>query len=399
MDTPVRVLELRSVAGTGGGPDKTILAAARMAAPSIHITVCYMRNLVDPLFPIGDLAKSQGLDYVEINERHSLDPAVWPALRRLVRERSIDIVHAHEYKTDLLAWLLAKVEPVVPFATVHGWTGHTRRERAVYYPVDKRVLAKFPRLAAVSGEIKRTLIRAGASEQNIDVVLNAIDPAHFHRDPSAIPLARARFGVGPSDVVLGSVGRLEPQKRFDLLIEAFSSLLKLRPNLKLLIAGEGSVRGALERQIEHSGIREACRLLGHTPDVSGFHHALDVFVQSSDYEGTPNVVLEAMALETPVVATDVGGTGEIAIQGEHAILLPPGNASALAAAIEAAISDPRGAQRRVRAARHRVEGELSFERRVRRIEAVYQDLARLRHSKAVAPLHSRNGEDGSPRQG
>ena len=399
MDTPVRVLELRSVAGTGGGPDKTILAAARMAAPSIHITVCYMRNLVDPLFPIGDLAKSQGLDYVEINERHSLDPAVWPALRRLVRERSIDIVHAHEYKTDLLAWLLAKVEPVVPFATVHGWTGHTRRERAVYYPVDKRVLAKFPRLAAVSGEIKRTLIRAGASEQNIDVVLNAIDPAHFHRDPAAIPLARARFGVGPSDVVLGSVGRLEPQKRFDLLIEAFSSLLKLRPNLKLLIAGEGSVRGALERQIEHSGIREACRLLGHTPDVSGFHHALDVFVQSSDYEGTPNVVLEAMALETPVVATDVGGTGEIAIQGEHAILLPPGNASALAAAIEAVISDPGGAQTRVRAARHRVEGELSFERRVRRIEAVYQDLARLRHSKAVAPLHSRNGADGSPRQG
>ena len=370
-----------------------------MAAPSIHITVCYMRNLVDPLFPIGDVARSQGLDYVEINERHSLDPAVWPALRRLVRERSIDIVHAHEYKTDLLAWLLAKVEPVVPFATVHGWTGHTRRERAVYYPVDKRVLARFPRLAAVSGEIKQTLIRAGAAEQNIDVVLNAIDPARFHRDAGLVPAARERFGVGPSDIVLGSVGRLEPQKRFDLLIDAFSALLRQRPNLKLLIAGEGSVRDALERQIERLGVRGACRLLGHTPDVSGFHHALDVFVQSSDYEGTPNVVLEAMALETPVVATDVGGTGEIAIQGEHAILLPPGSSAAVATAIEGVLSDPAGAQARVRAARRRVEGELSFERRVRRIEALYIDLGRLKHSKNVASLHSRNGVDGSPRQG
>ena len=105
---PIRVLELRSVSGTGGGPDKTILAGASRTDPSIALTVCYLCNVGDPLFPIGKQAIDLGLDYVEIRERHSLDPSVWPALRKLVRSRQIDIVHAHEYKTDLLAYLLSR---------------------------------------------------------------------------------------------------------------------------------------------------------------------------------------------------------------------------------------------------------------------------------------------------
>jgi glycosyltransferase involved in cell wall biosynthesis len=377
MSRPVRVLELRSVAGTGGGPDKTILAAAKLAAPDVQLTVCYMRNLVDPLFPIGELARDLGLDYVEINERRSLDLSVWPALRRLIRDRRIDIVHAHEYKTDLLAFLLGRAEPVIPLATVHGWTGHSRRERAVYYPVDKRLLARFPRLIAVSGEIKRTLVAAGADASLVDVVLNAIDPQRFRRDAARVQSARAELRLRPGDIVIGGVGRLEPQKRFDLLIQAIAIVRRTRPDVRLLLAGEGSSRAALEAEIVRLEQQEACRLLGHTPDVAGFHHALDLFVQSSDYEGTPNVVLEAMAMETPVVATDVGGTGEIALDGQHAVLLEPGSAEGLAAAIERVLGDPAGARARVAAARQRVEGDLSFERRVRRVEQVYYELADL----------------------
>ena len=118
MTRPIRVLELRSVWGTGGGPDKTILAGARLSNPAqFAITVCYIRDARDTVFTIDQRARALGLDYVEILERHSFDWRVWPALKRLVRERRIDIVHAHDHKTDALTWALARVAPIVPLST------------------------------------------------------------------------------------------------------------------------------------------------------------------------------------------------------------------------------------------------------------------------------------------
>src|SRR6185503_10299286 len=114
---PIRVLELRSVWGTGGGPDKTILlGAARTDRRRFAVTVCYLRDVRDPVYGIDARAAQLDVEYVEIRERHSFDPSVWHQLRNLVRERAIDIVHSHDYKTNLLALLLARSERVVPLA-------------------------------------------------------------------------------------------------------------------------------------------------------------------------------------------------------------------------------------------------------------------------------------------
>src|SRR5207302_6530852 len=132
---------------------------------------CYIRDGRDPLFGIGARAEPLGIDYLEIVERRSFDSRVWPALRRLVRERSIDIVHAHEYKTDLLALLLARTEGTIPLATAHGWTGHSARERWLYYPLDKQLLRAFPITIAVSSHIRSDLMRAGLRGDRVRVVL------------------------------------------------------------------------------------------------------------------------------------------------------------------------------------------------------------------------------------
>lgn len=376
MKPPIRVLELRSVRGTGGGPEKTILLGAAAADPGqFAVTVCYLRAPLDPLFGIGEQARRLGIDYHEIEERHPLDTGVFAALRQLVQQRDIRIVHSHEYKTDVLAWLLARREKVVPVATVHGWTGHSRRERWLYYPLDKRILTRFPRLIAVSGGIRRELLRRGARPERVTTVLNGIDPAAFRRDPARSPAVRSALGLAPGDVVLGSVGRLEPQKRFDRLLEVFAALRQDRPGLRLVLVGEGSVRAELETAARRLGVEQDCRLLGHRTDVPDLHHAFDLFVQSSDYEGTPNVVLEAMALETPVVATSAGGTAELIEDGEHGLIVPTGDAGRLSEAIERALDDREATARRTAAARVRVEGPLSFQARMRAVEAIYEELA------------------------
>ena len=384
---PVRVLELRSVRGTGGGPEKTILMGAAMADPrTTHVTVCYIRDRRDGIFAIDTRARDAQVDYLEVTERHSFDPQVWSKLRRLIADRQIDLVHAHDYKTDLLALLLSKSCGVAALATVHGWTGHSPRERYLYYPADKKVLSKFQRLIAVSTDIANECIAHGAPAERVTTVLNAIDPRAFHRDPTRVADARARFHLQPDQIAIGAVGRLEPQKRFVVLLEAFATLHKRNPKLHLIIAGDGSLREALDSQRRALGIADAVTMTGHITDVKPLHHALNLFVQSSDYEGTPNSVLEAMAMETPVVATEAGGTAELVHDGVHGRIVPIGRGDKLMHAISAALLDPSATRRMMIRARQRVEGELSFETRCRKVESIYQELAappaRLRESYA-----------------
>lgn len=187
--------------------------------------------------------------------------------------------------------------------------------------------------------------------------------------------------------MIGSVGRLEPQKRFDLLIEAFGALRRTRPDLRLVIAGEGSQRAMLSAMVTRLGLESHCLLAGHRPDVVDVLHAFDLFVHSSEYEGTPNAVLEAMAVEAPVVATTSGGTEQLITHGVHGLLVPINQPGALAAAIEEALSRPDAMATRAQAARARIEGELSFRRRMQTVERIYEQLA---HDRPT-PARSRSG--------
>jgi glycosyltransferase involved in cell wall biosynthesis len=328
-------------------------------------------------------AKAAGLpvDYMELTESHSFDVSIFPRLRRLVREREIDIVHAHDYKTDVLAWMLARAEGVTAMSTAHGWTGHSWRERALYYPLDKWVLARFPRVVAVSSDVRNELLRYGAKDDAVTTVLNGIDHTAFRRDRSREQAIRYKLGLAADVFVIGAVGRVEPQKRFDLLLEAFASLRTksaMHPPMKLLIVGAGSRLGELRDQASRLGLGDSCRLLGNRTDIADLHHAFDLFVQSSDYEGTPNAVLEAMAFETPVVATSAGGTAEIVRDGIDGLIVPIGGSRAIVDAIEAVLRDPDAARARAASARRRVETDLSFETRMSAVEAIYVELFQRR---------------------
>ena len=340
---------------------------------AVEVTVCYIRDARDTVFSIDQRARALGLDYVEVIERNSFDRGIWPVLRRLVRERGIDIVHAHDHKTDFLTWALGHCEPIVPLSTAHGFAGNSRNER-IYYAVEKRLLARFPKVIAVSTPIKRELVRTGSRPERVLVVNNGIDATVFRRRPGAFAHLREQFGVAPDAVVIGAVGRLESEKRFDILIDAFARLRSAHPRLALILAGDGTLKADLQERARAAGVEETCRFIGHFGDVVALHHALDICVQSSEREGTPNAVLEAMAMETPIVATDVGGTAELVSDGVHGLLVPAYDPEGLANAIDDTLRHPEAARERVRLARARVETELSFERRVRRIEALYREL-------------------------
>jgi glycosyltransferase involved in cell wall biosynthesis len=376
------VLELRSVFGTGGGPEKTILlGAAETDHDRFHVDVCYIRDRRDDVFQLQARAARLGVSYVEVDERHSFDVRVWPALCQLVRDRRIDIVHAHDYKTDALALLLARRLAIVPLATAHGWTGQSPRERFVYYPADKRILARYPHVIAVSSDIKAELVRCGSRSDQVTVILNSIDPTAFRRLAERRTIVRDALGFTPEQRVIGAVGRLERQKRFDLLIDALVPIFTTRQDVQLAIAGDGSLMRELVAHAATRGVRDRCHFLGHRDNVADLHHGFDLFVQSSEYEGTPNAVLEAMAMETPMVATDVGGTRELAEPDRHGIIVPKHDVPALTRAILHALAHPDDGWRMARAARARIEHELSFSTRTRRLERIYQHVVAARRAR------------------
>ena len=178
-------------------------------------------------------------------------------------------------------------------------------------------------MIAVSSEIAGRRVAAGARPDRVTTVLNGIDTERFRHHPDLAGPARASFKMPSSTAIVGSVGRLERQKRFDLLIEAVARLRQQQRDVTLVIVGDGSLAPALRAHASMHGVADACVFAGHRTDVVDVLHAFDVFAQSSEYEGTPNCVLEAMAVGTPVVATTVGGTAELIEDHVHGLLVPP----------------------------------------------------------------------------
>ena len=371
----ISVLELRSVRGTGGGPDKTILeGAAAHDRSRFAVTVCYVRDERDGAFTIDLRARNLGVDYVELRERHSFDHRIWHQLLSLVRARGTQIVHGHDYKTNLLAYLVARRTSAVPLATCHNWSGQTPRERYIYYPAERALLTRFPRVIAVSSTVRNRLIESGLAPARTALLLNGVDTTTFRRDAARRERVRQQLGVADDVMVIGAVGRLEREKRFDLLLRAFAQVHRDWRATLLVVAGGGGLRTELEATAGQLGIAACCRFLGHRTDIADLQDAFDMFVQSSEREGAPNAVLEAMAMETPVVATNVGGTREIAFPGLHGLLVPSHDIEALAVGMRRVLADPAAAWRRAVAAREWVERELSFAGRIGRLERIYEDL-------------------------
>lgn len=197
------------------------------------------------------------------------------------------------------------------------------------YPVAHRIIA-------VSHGVKESLRRNGVRPERVEVIYNPVigselDSSPRHR-PSSLPVDQ-----GP--VILG-MGRLAPQKNFPLLLRAFAAVRSRRP-AKLMILGEGPERAALEALAEELGVAEDVMLPGFVANPYDFLAHADLFVLSSDYEGLPTVLIEALALGAPVVSTDCpSGPHEILNGGEFGRLVPPRDAEALAEAIDASLDSP-----------------------------------------------------------
>jgi glycosyltransferase involved in cell wall biosynthesis len=373
--TPV-VLETRVVCGSGGGPDKTILNSPRHLWSAGYRTVCaYMHPPGDAGFEeLRRKAAAAEAPLLSVPDRGPWDWRVATRLLTVCRRESVRIWHGHDYKSNALGLLLRRFWPMRLVTTVHGWVKQTRRT-PLYYRVDELCLPRYESVICVSEDLRDRCIARGVSPDRCLLVENAIDADEFVRRTNRDE-ARRRAGAPPGRIVIGAVGRLSAEKGFDLLIHAVHRLLHVGYDLELWFAGEGDAEPSLRALATDLGLADRVRLLGYQSDLRPVYEAMDLFALSSIREGLPNVVLEAMAMEVPVVATRVAGVPRLIRDGETGVLVDSGSVDALSSGLGRLLGDADARARLATAGRRSVVENYSFAARMQKVRAVYDGLLR-----------------------
>ncbi|MFZ5830722.1 MAG: glycosyltransferase family 4 protein [Planctomycetota bacterium] len=370
------VCHARVVTGTGGGPEKTILNSPRHLAPFGYRAVCaYMHPPGDSGFEVlRSRAEALSAPLVGIEDRGPLDFRVVRRMLDLCRTERVSIWHAHDYKSNFLGLLLRRFWPMRLVTTVHGWVKFTRRT-PLYYGIDRFSLPRYERVLCVSEDLHLQCLGYGVSRERCILVENGIDTISYTRRMTSAQ-AKERLGLDVRRPLIGAVGRLSAEKGFAGLIRAVDRLLAEGIEADLVILGDGDQREELSRLIAALGRQDCIRLLGYRSDATDWYHAMDIFASSSVREGLPNVLLEAMALEVPVVATRIAGIPRLIEDDSNGLLVEPGDGNALHDALRRLLLDTRLCRALAVAGRRTIEDRYSFDRRMAKVRAIYEDLLR-----------------------
>lgn len=378
----VVVLDVRVVTGTGGGPDKTILNSPRFLVDAGYRNLCvFLRPPNDSGFEqLRKRAQAAEAPLLEIPDRGPLDWRILGRLLEICRRERVAIWHGHDYKSNVLGLLLRRFWPMRLVTTVHGWGKHTRRT-SLYYRIDRFCLPRYEYVICVSQALHQECLALGVPAPRCLLIENGIDLAEYSRSQTAAE-ARQTLGIPPGRLVVGAVGRLSAEKGFDLLIRAIDGLARTGLDVELLIAGEDDGgESQLRALISELGCGARVRLLGFQANVKALYQAFDIFVLSSLREGLPNVLLEAMALEVPVAATQVGAVPQMITDKVNGLLAAPGSVEELTRMLACLLTDKELRQRLGRAGRATIESRYSFAARMEKIRLLYDEILTNRQSR------------------
>jgi glycosyltransferase involved in cell wall biosynthesis len=317
----------------------------------------------------------EGLELVPLAPKTEMDLSAAWRLSRLIKQLRPDVVHAHDPHGVAMAALALSMStqldkpPLVAARRVDFHIKGNALSRWKYRQVDCFICA--------SDAVRRMVVADGVPAVRAVTVHEGIDLGHVEAAPAAN--LHAELWLPHQAPIVGNVAALVPHKGQRHLIEAAALVVTRVPDARFVIAGEGELRPALERQIKDHHLEKHVFLAGFRPDVLSVHKGFDIFVMSSVTEGLGTSLLDAMACAKPVVATTAGGMPEVVVDGTTGLLVPPRDHEAMADAIVRLLTD--GSARRAMAAegQARVREHFSAERMVQETLEIYRRVALHSH--------------------
>jgi len=358
----IRVLAL--IGDTISGPARQLLASVRaLESVGVDLRIGVLRRRQRKDGSLVGLLERAGIPFDVVADTGPLDLRIVSRVRTLIDLTRADILQTHSYKASWVAWLLRRTGTIIPWiGFFHGYTTESRRAR-IYHRLDHLMLASADRVIAMSEIQRRALARRS---RNVHIVHNAITQGVLPATPTGSPpdlpeSERPRIAV---------IGRLSPEKGVDILLQALARLTADGRDVSAVIAGDGPERPRLETLVATLGLASRIRFLGHVDDPWPIYAAVDLVVIPSRSEGLPNVLLEALAADVPVVATRVGAVPDVLAQPGSGIIVEPGSVDQLAAGLARALDTLHSAD--ARAARAATLRPFSLEQRARSLEQIYR---------------------------
>ncbi len=298
---------------------------------------------------------------------------------RLMRREKPHIVHTHTAKAGFVGRFAARLARVpVVVHTFHGnvFKGYFPPHKTkLFIQIEKNLARSTDRIIVLGEQQRAEILQLGIGRAGqFRVIPLGLDLRPFLQAETLRGQLRAELGLAPETPVVGLVARLVPIKAVHLLLEAAPQVLRRHPRAVFLIVGDGEMRGQLEARARELKIEGAVRFLGFRADLPRLYADFDCSVLCSLNEGLPVAVIEALAAARPVVATQVGGVGDLVHPNQTGWLVPPQNAGALAEGICAALDDPARAAQYGQAGRAHVYPALDIGRLVGDIEGLYEEL-------------------------
>ena len=383
-----RIMELRGTYKGGGGPDKTILnSAAQHDKDKVYVLVTYIRQPHDHEFQIPIMAAQLGINYTELIDSRILDIRCLRGLLRLIHQHNIRVIHTHDDKTLLYAWLLKLIIPGTrllhtchshaeygrgDFPSLASWSKFKLRKWLVLFLIKRHHRP----IVTISENTRQRLILGGLDPSEIFVLHNGIDTCTWN-SKNAIPVLRKELGLRNGELLVGTVARITYDKDLSTFYDVARRVADRFPSARFVIVGDGfnDELTLAKANVERLQLSDRIFFTGHRNDLNNVFSSFDLFLMTSRTEGMPNTVLEAMALGLAVVSTNVGGVSELVADRHTGVLCPPGDSATLAEAVCHLLADEPLRRRYARASRLRVEQKFDFIHRVRAMEDIYAKFA------------------------
>jgi len=272
---------------------------------------------------------------VHVLAAHKADPRLLFRLIQVIRQGGYNVLDSQNIQSKFWANLAAIITRTSLVSTLNSWYanehGKTSLKGRVYTSLELLTNQSLDLYITVSEKDRQALLKAGLPENAIELIYNAVDTklTAISGDSDWI---RNKFDLPSDSIICTAVGRLVPVKGYDILINAIQKIASQVPQLFCLIVGEGECKEELLEQIQETGLENRIRLVGYydRQNAMSILKSSDIFVMPSRYEGTPIALLEAAALACPILASSTGGIPELVKHEEHALLIPPGDSTALA---------------------------------------------------------------------
>jgi glycosyltransferase involved in cell wall biosynthesis len=369
----ITVIELISPGGLYGAENVVLGISQKIDRDKFRSIIVCISDKRSRGIPLIEEAKKRHLENEMLFLKNRFDPSGPFKLKELFWQYNADIIHTHGYKADLMGLMASLCSNVNTMATVHGWTGADAKVR-FYEGMDLLTLSRFQKVVAVSDEI-RDRLKLRHPHLNVEVIPNGIDVDRFSCVSDASEI-RSELGISPQAKVIGTVGRLSPEKGHRFLLDAFGEVTKSRSDVVLLIVGDGVLRRVLESHAERLGLREKVIFAGYRTDVDRCLAAMDIFVLPSLTEGLSISLLEAMCIGKPVIATAVGESPNMISNGSTGTLVQPARVSELSEAISTCLNNPGKGCKMAESARFEVKANYSWDRMAKLYESTYLSLVK-----------------------